>query len=1070
MTRQRIFRVVLLLAAFTAAFSAALRQARAEGFDSDVRPLVARYCAECHSTADTTGDLDLAPFATATDVAADPAPWQLAADQLRSGAMPPEGALQPSAAERSTLRAGIRRELLAIAANTAGDPGRVVLRRLSHAEYRGSIRDLTGVGSLDPGREFPVDGAAGEGFTNVGQALVMSPEMVEKYLAAAKEVAAHAVLTPEGIRFSPSTTQRDWTEEALAGIRAIYARNTVDTGATSVNLQGIAFDTNAGGRPPLVACLAATLAERDGLLAGTVSPQEAAAKHGVSVKYLAALLAALTDPAPCLPLEEVRAQWRLAAAGDARRLAGLIESWQAALWMFNTIGHIGKRDGPTAWQTPVTPLAQQREIRVKLPAGGTAGAIPVWFVVGEAGDGAAGDLAIFESPRIIAAGKPDLFLADLPLADRGAAAVSGPEGVLFGQRADGEAIDRTSLALAAPHVVRVELPAELVAGAELVTTATVAEGTGSIRADLLLAAPGALATVPGAAHAAHGKLWSDGSGPPASSNPILVRDGARRAALEAQCATFRETFPAALCYSRIVPVDEVVTLTLYHREDDHLKRLVLSESEAARLDQLWNELHFVSGDALQLVDAYEQLWQYATQDADPSAFEVLRQPILDRAAAYRAELVATEPIHIDALVKIARRAWRRPLAGSESESIRSLYDRLRAEKIPHDDAIRVLLARVLAAPAFLYHLETAPPGDAPRPVSDHELAARLASALWSSLPDAELAALADADQLHQPTVLAGQVTRMLHDAKVERLALGFGCQWLHIADFDTLDEKSPVHFPEFAGLRQSMQGEAVRFFADFFRENRPVTHLLDADHTFADPLLAAFYGAAALPDDGTPGGEWQRIDGMQARGRGGILGLAAVLAKQSGASRTSPILRGAWLAETVLGRKLPKPPKGIPVLPEVPPEGLTERALTALHSTQASCAGCHRTIDPYGCALEGFDAIGGLRTQDTAGNLIDTKAWLPARGVGESPTAVEGLGGLRNHLLSHHRDEFVRQFCKKLLGFFLARSVQLADEPLLERLEAAAGEGAATMVQMIVASPQFLTIRGRDMLLSGVAP
>jgi len=1064
MMLQHRFRVAVRVIVMVA-IAAMLTPARADSFGADVRPLVARYCAECHSSTDTTCDLDLARFATAADVAADPAPWQLAADQLRSGAMPPDGSPQPTAEERATLRAGIRRELLAIAAKTAGDPGRVVLRRLSNAEYRGSIRDLTGVGALDPGQEFPVDGAAGEGFTNVGQALVMSPEMVEKYLAAAKDVAAHAVLTPQGIRFSPSTTQRDWTEEALAGIRAIYARNTVDTGATSVNLQGVAFDTNAGGRPPLVACLAATLAERDGLIAGTVTPQEAAAKHGVSAKYLAALLTALTDPAPCLPLEGVRAQWRLAAVGDAQRLAGLIEAWQAALWTFNTIGHIGKRDGPTAWQTPVTPLAQRREIRVKLPAGGTAGVIPVWFVVGEAGDGAAGDLAIFEAPRIVAPGKPDLLLADVP-----AAAASGLDGAIFGRRADGEALELTSLALAAPIVVRIELPEELAAGAELITTATVAEGTGSIQADVVLEAPGAFSIVPGAAQATHGKLWSDGSGPPASSNPILVGNGARRKALEAQCATFRETFPAALCYSKIVPVDEVVTLTLYHREDDHLKRLVLSESEATRLDELWNELHFVSADALQLVDAYEQLWQYATQDADPSAFEVLRQPILDRAAAYRAELVATEPVHIDAILKIARQVWRRPLTASESESFHSLYTCLRAVEISHNDAIRALLARVLAAPAFLYHLETSPPGDAARPVSDHELAARLASVLWSSLPDAELMTLADADQLHQPAVLAGQVARMLHDPRVERMALGFGCQWLHIADFDTLDEKSPVHFPEFAGLRQSMQGEAVRFFADFFRENRPVMHLLDADHTFADRRLAAFYGAALPPEVENSGGDWQRIDGMQARGRGGILGLAAVLAKQSGASRTSPILRGAWLAETVLGRKLPKPPKGIPILPEVPPEGLTERTLTELHSTQAACAGCHRAIDPYGYALEGFDAIGRLRTQDTAGNLVDTRALLRARGADDPPTAVEGLGGLRADLVGHHRDEFVRQFCKKLLGFFLARSVQLADEPLLERLEAAAEEGGATLVQMIVASPQFLMVRGRDMLDTGVSP
>jgi len=1390
----------------------------ADGFQDNVRPFVARYCIECHSTADKTGEIDLERFASAADVAADAGPWQLVADQLRSGAMPPAGAPQPPPEELAAVRGALRGELLAIASRTAGDPGPVVLRRLSNAEYTASLRDLTGVAVLDPGKEFPVDGAAGEGFTNVGQALVMSPEMVGKYLDAAKDVAAHAVLTPTGIRFSASTTKRDWTEEALAGIRDIYARNTVDTGATSVNLQGIAFDTNAGGRPPLVKCLAAALAEREGLLAGTVTPEEAAAKHGVSPRYLAALVSALVDPAPCLPLDAVRAAWREGAPGDADRLAGMIEPWQTALWMFNTIGHIGKRDGPKAWQTPVTPLAERREIRVKLPKGGAEGSIPVWFAVSDAGDGGAGDVALFEAPRIVSPGRPDLLLADLrgvvaglavrrtmfvdataevlglvagmeaataagslddkaldeiaarqgidrailaswlaylgigqggvkldgriagrmeshpdypfvkgwtaadalsvianpsdetvkvpgtmkprslavhpsptlrailawkspvaatvaidasvqhahtacgngvtwvvevrrggavvrlaagksqgdsviavgpfpdiavqpgdvvllsigpggrdhscdltavdltiresggearrwnltndvvddilagnphadtlghpgvwhfvsePDADETALAVIprgslldrwrsagdtvtrhelaegvekllrdgpgdipadapdrllhghltsltgpllsaaradapavatvaaevtaavaaiSPDPALFGDRPDTGAIDRTALSLGAPAVVRVDLPAELVAGAELVTTATVAEvagAGGSIQAQILLEAPAALAATPGAAASPRGGMWSDGAGPPASTNPILVRDRARREALEAQFARFRETFPAALCYTKIVPVDEVVTLTLYHREDDQLKRLVLSGKESERLDGLWHELHFVSGDALQLVDAYEQLWQYATQDADPSAFEGLRQPILDRAAAYKAELVATEPLHIDAVLEIARRAWRRPLTTSEVTSIRALYAKLREEEIPHDDAIRAMLARVLVAPSFLYHLETAPPGDASRPVSDHELAARLASFLWSSLPDAELSALADAHTLHEPAVLVGQVTRMLRDPKVDRLAIEFGCQWLHIADFDTLDEKSASHFPEFAGLRQAMHGEAVRFFADFFRENRPVSHLLDADHTFADPLLAAFYGAAAAPIEGAPPGEWQRLDGMKARGRGGILGLSAVLAKQSGASRTSPILRGAWLSETVLGRKLPKPPKGIPILPEVPPEGLTERKLTELHSTQAACAGCHRTIDPYGFALEGFDAIGRARTKDTSGLVVDANAMLPARGADDPATPVEGLGGLRDHLVSHHRDEFARQFAKKLLGYSLGRSVQLSDEPLLEELVGMADKGVGAMVEAIVASPQFREIRGRDMLVSEVSP
>ena len=1386
--------------------------AGAAGFDAETVALVRRYCVDCHSSAEKAGEVDLERFGGAADVAADPGPWRLAADQLRAGAMPPPGAPQPSREEAATLRAAIREELLAIAGRTAGDPGPVVLRRLSNFEYGATIRDLTGVASLDPGREFPADGAAGEGFTNVGQALVMSPEMVGKYLDAAKEVAAHAVLTPTGIRFSPATSKRDWTEELLASIRGIYARTTENTGATSVNLQGIAFDTNAGGRLPLEKCLAALLAERDGLLAGTVAPEQAAARHGVSPRYLAALLAALRDPAPCLPLAGVREEWLTAAPADAARLAGMIHPWQQALWTFNTIGHIGKRDGPKAWQTPVVPLAERREIRLRLPKDAPGAAIPVWFVAGDAGAGDGSKLALFESPRVVSPGKPDLQLADLralvatlatrrvalvdstaevlgvaatvdrpldaaatadiaarsgvdaaaleswfrylgtgqgdvrlegriegrleahadhpavkgwtgadalsvhanpsdetvkipgtmkpkslavhpaptrrvvlawkspvaatvsiaaavqhahvacgngvswgvevrrggsvvrlasgraqgesevavgpfdgvvvhpgdvvllsigpggrdhtcdltavdltiraggdaprewnlardvvpdllsgnPHADstgapdvwhfvsepdgdesdlavipRGslldrwrssddvvvrrelaeqvekllrdgpgdlpedapdrtlhrlltsltgpllaaaraesgttvtappapdalaAAAATSPDPGLFGVRADAGPVERTGLVLAAPAVVRVDLPAELVAGAELVTTATVAEPAGggpggAVQARVLLEAPAEVAAAPGAATAARGGMWSDGVGPPASANPILVRDPARRAALEAQFDFFRATFPAALCYTKIVPVDEVVTLTLYHREDHELSRLILSDAEGAELERLWRELHFVSGDALQLVDAYEQLWQYATQDADPSAFEPLRQPILDRAAAYRAELAAAEPAHVQAVLDLARRAWRRPLTGTEQVALRGLHAQLRADGIDHDTAIRTLVARVFVAPSFLYRLESAPPGDRPGPVDDHALAARLAAFLWSSVPDAELAALADSGTLHEPGVLAGQVTRMLHDPRVDRLALQFGCQWLHVADLATLDEKSESHFPEFAALRGRMQEEAVRFFADVFRENRPVDWLLAADRTFADPLLAAFYGAGEPPAEGAPAGDWTPLEGMQARGRGGVLGLAAVLAKQSGASRTSPILRGAWLSETLLGRKLPKPPKGIPVLPEVPPEGLTERQLTAMHSTQPACMGCHRSIDPWGFVLEGFDAIGRARTHDTAGLAIDSRAALPDRAAGPDGTvAVEGLAGLRGVLLANHRDEIARQFAKKLLGYALGRSVQLSDEPLLERLEEASGRGAAEMVRIIVDSPQFRGIRGRDMV------
>jgi hypothetical protein len=201
---------------------------------------------------------------------------------------------------------------------------------------------------------------------------------------------------------------------------------------------------------------------------------------------------------------------------------------------------------------------------------------------------------------------------------------------------------------------------------------------------------------------------------------------------------------------------------------------------------------------------------------------------------------------------------------------------------------------------------------------------------------------------------------------------------------------------------------------------------------------------------------WQRVDGLRAKGRGGILGFAATLSKQAGASRTSPILRGTWLSEVILGDKLPNPPKDVPVLPDEAPQDLTERQLTERHSRDERCAGCHRRIDPFGFALEGFDAIGRRRMHDAAGLPIDTNAELP------DGTSVEGLDGLRNYLLIKRRDDFLRQFCRKLLGYSLGRSVQLSDKPLLDTMltELNANDHRISIaIELIVRSPQFREVR-----------
>jgi hypothetical protein len=287
------------------------------------------------------------------------------------------------------------------------------------------------------------------------------------------------------------------------------------------------------------------------------------------------------------------------------------------------------------------------------------------------------------------------------------------------------------------------------------------------------------------------------------------------------------------------------------------------------------------------------------------------------------------------------------------------------------------------------------------------------------------------------------------------LATEFACAWLHIYGFDESAEKSERHFPTFVGLRGAMYEETIRFFTDFFQQDRSVLDLLDGDTTFLNDALAKHYGIS-----GVEGPDWRRVAGLKAQGRGGILGQATVLAQNSGASRTSPILRGNWVSEVLLGEKLPRPPKDVPKLPEEEDTAaMTVRELTQKHSSDPRCAGCHIRIDGFGFALESFDAIGRRRDQDAAHRPIDTHA------VTADGTAFDGIDGLRHYLLDQRRDAFVNQFCRKLLGYSLGRSVQLSDRPLLaemrRQLEAHEYRVSAA-IDVIIGSRPFREIRGRD--------
>jgi hypothetical protein len=297
---------------------------------------------------------------------------------------------------------------------------------------------------------------------------------------------------------------------------------------------------------------------------------------------------------------------------------------------------------------------------------------------------------------------------------------------------------------------------------------------------------------------------------------------------------------------------------------------------------------------------------------------------------------------------------------------------------------------------------------------------------------------------------------MLRDARVRGLGAEFGTQWAHVRDIRRNREKNERLFPTFDdNLRQALSEEAILFFQHLFQADRPLPEVIDSDWTFLNETLARHY---AIP--GVSGPQWRLVEGVKKYGRGGVVALGSVQTTQSGASRTSPVLRGNWLVEVMLGERLPKPPPNVPLLPEdeSASDSLSVRQLVEKHTRVAECAVCHRRIDPFGFALERYDPIGRFRDKDLAGRPIDARARL------KDGTEFEGIDGLRHYLLTQRRDEFQRHFCKKLLGYALGRSVTLSDQALLdEMLDGMKKKDyrLSAAVQTIVQSKQFRSHRGR---------
>ena len=404
----------------------------------------------------------------------------------------------------------------------------------------------------------------------------------------------------------------------------------------------------------------------------------------------------------------------------------------------------------------------------------------------------------------------------------------------------------------------------------------------------------------------------------------------------------------------------------------------------------------------------------------PGDTESRRRLFLCRPAAGEPEPPCARRI----LAAVARRAYRRPVTGPDIGPLLRLFAMGRADGGSFEHGIEMALSGVLVSPSFLFRAPAvpvdAPPGAVYR-LADLDLASRLSFFLWSSIPDEKLLQAAEQQRLGAPDELSAQIARMLADPRARALVENFAGQWLHlrnVADWTPDPERFP-HFDD--GIRHAFQRETELFLEHLVRDDRSVLELIDADYTFLNEGLADFYGI-----DGVEGGYFRRVP-LAGTGRGGILTQGGVLMVTSYPTRTSPVLRGKWILENLLGAPPPPPPPDVPELEtDAGSSAGGLRAALERHRANPACAVCHARLDPLGFALENFDAVGAYRAEED-GVAVDASGALP------DGTVVAGPCGLREMLLARRR-EFVEALADRLLTYAIGRGLEPHDRPAVREI------------------------------------
>lgn len=972
----------------------------------EVRPVLEAKCYDCHGGKKTKGGVDLKKLDGDPKVAAEFDLWTKVKESILAGDMPPEDEKPLAGGEKDKTLKWLSHSLEEAVRANAGDPGNVTLRRLTNAEYDRTLRDLTGI-DLKLAQDFSQDGGGGEGFSNVGDLLFISPQQLDKYFAAARKLTDHATIMPgSGIQFSAQRVGLrgpvQFKAQAEQGLYVWYQK----MAAPFLPKDG----EDARERDYLLACWKFKHREQT----GAASLDQLATEAKLTLPFLENWWTMLSNEQPASRyLDLTRATWRALPPPDAAKPkevpAAVVE--KIAKIEAAQRSWLGKGDKPgegVQRHQQDSDGIRRYDFRAEVQ-----GKPVVHLVLGDVADGNVGDWVTFDGLTLEQGKKkqayPDWLRARLN-ADKQALAtlnadaarlnarITEAEAVLarFGRDPRGKETKPDALVVQAPTVITLPLPEDatrFLAGGKLDIDAPEADAASVQWMATADAPPDPHTVLPGVL-----TVWKVGS------------SATRR--LGHEFGIMKKAFP-----------------------DEYLRRL----EEVARnyFGGKGGGVYYLSDAQLtSLISAGEkQRWEKMMAD-----WRLVRNK--DVNAQQGKEWDEALKRH---LADFATRAWRRPLTVDESTQVAALYDAARAKELDRESSGREVLVRLLVSPKFLFKLEEAnEPGE--RRLGAWELATRLSYFIWASAPDATLSAAAADGSLLQPEVLAGETRRMLRDWRANGLAQEFAGQWLKFHGFTKVANIDGNKLPEFTPeLKSDMYREAFDFFTYLVREDRPVREVLAADYTFLNDRLATFY---QIP--GVQGGEFRKVNVAQYQ-RGGVLGMGALLAKNSYPHRTSPVLRGHWLLEAVLGAPTPPPPNDVPKLDDSVSKATTLRSRLELHRADKACASCHDKIDPLGFALEGFDAIGRVRTLDEAGQPIDNSAqW-------KNGPKFAGIDGLRTFLASRE-GEFTEHFCRKLIGYALGRTVLPTDKPLIETMRAdlkKSDDRISAAILAVVQSRQF---------------